>query len=459
MQTDPSHSVPHRASGIVSGIRRMAQILLTRPSAREIELALMRAGPLKRFRRTTGLLTREFLFQIRNHDLNTKSAALTYSCILALGPLLASLFFFFHRFGGLDALINKTLVPLIAANFSNAAAEQLKGYLTAFVSNFKPDVLGSVAIASFLVTVVGLLVGIERAFNDIFIVRFRRPLWRQVINYWTLLTITPFALVVSTGKTAQFFARYPALDKIISQLSFLGQPLSIAIQSIGFALLILILPNKKIPVKAVLAGGFAAGVGFQILKAVNVFLTRNIFANATATALYGTAPILAIAFFFWIKLVWLVILGGACLSVSITSVDNIVTPGEESSSPSDGLVQCTRVFAMICADFKRSGEGISAASIATILKIDPSEVTHWLHWLEGRKAIFSAAASGTDRFFPTHQGLRFERDPRRFLAAILMTHPKMDREEMSRAEQGISGEDAFTRSVLQLLEPADTPNT
>jgi membrane protein len=453
MHTDETHSdVPVKA-GLVLRIRHRAQLLLTRPSAREIELALVRVGFLRRVTRTAGLLSREFLFQIRNHDLNTKSAALTYSCILALGPLLASLFFFFHRFGGLDALINKTLVPLIAANFSNAAADQLKGYLTAFVSNFKPDVLGSVAIASFLVTVVGLLVGIERAFNDIFAVRFRRPLWRQVINYWTLLTITPFALVVSTGKTAQFFARYPALDKIISQLSFLGHPLSIAIQSLGFAVLILILPNKKIPLKAVLAGGLTAGIGFQLLKALNVFLTRNIFANATATALYGTAPILAIAFFFWIKLVWLVILSGACLSVSITSIDDVVTPSEESSSPSNGLVQCSRVFSLICADFKRSGEGISAAAIATALKLDPTEVTHWLTWLGARKTIFSASTSGTERFFPTHQGLRLERDPKRFLASILMTHPKMAQIEVEESARSLGGDDTFTRSILQMLQP------
>ncbi len=408
----------------IHAVQSVFHNLLTRPSAPEIDSAFAisatAASGKKRYScRILWLLLRETVYQAQNHDLGTKSGALTYSSILALGPLLATAFFFFQQFGGLEKLIEETLVPLISAYFSDAAGSQLQLYLKDFVQNFKPALLGSVAIATFLVTVIGLLYGIEKAFNDIFASPTRRPIWRQVLNYWTLLSITPFVVTLSTTKSTSFLSKLPNIQDTLDKFSFVGGVFSFGVLVAGFALLFLILPNRSVPMKCLLWGGALTAILFRLLQYINVFLTRNIFANTTATALYGTAPIIAVAFFFWIRLVWLVLLIGACLAVAVANFEEFANSDSGEAAPVDSMFFCAGVFSAVCEDYRASGNGISVARISARIGVSIGSVERWIYWLEKRRVVFSATSKFGATFFPTHYGLSLEEQPNVFLEKIL----------------------------------------
>lgn len=405
---------------LARGVREFVQVLLSRPSPHEIDKEFV-AGGKKYNWRVWKLLIREAVYQANNHDLGTKSGALTYSFILALGPLLATAFFFFQQFGGLEKLIDETLVPIISAYFSEAAGVQLQSYLKGFVENFKPALLGSVAIATFLVTVIGLLYGIEKAFNDIFASPTKRPLWKQVLNYWTLLSITPFVVTLSTAKFATFFAS-SYFQVLIDKLAVLGHILSFGVLALGFAALYLILPNRSVPLKGLIWGGALTAILFKALQYINVFLTRNIFANTTATALYGTAPIIAVAFFFWIRLVWLVLLIGACLAVAVANFEEFAGRQDNESAPVDAMLFCASVFSAVCEDYRGRGNGIPVARIASNSGISQDSVEKWIQWLEKRRVVFSSPSKLGTTYFPTHFGLSLENNPELFLNKILLFH-------------------------------------
>ncbi len=415
---DMSSRQKKQALRVVQISRGFAQSLLLRPSPLEIEREFVERG--KKYNlRVFWLLIRETIYQANNHDLGVKSAALTYSFILALGPLLATAFFFFQQFGGLEKLIEETMVPLISSYFSEAAGEQLKSYLLGFVHNFKPALLGSVAIGTFLITVIGLLYGIEKAFNDIFASPTKRPLWRQVLNYWTLLSITPFVITFSTSKTAEIFSKMPSVNGFIEKLAVLGHIFSFGVLTLGFAALFLILPNRALPLKGLLMGGALTAILFKFLQYINVFLTKNIFTNTTANALYGTAPIIAVAFFFWIRLVWAVLLLGACFAVAVSNFEEIANADADDAAPVDSMFFCAGVFAAVCDDYRSSGNGVSVSRISSTTGIAIPIVEKWVKWLEKRRVVFSSASNLGACFYPTHYGLSLENNPKVFLEKIL----------------------------------------
>jgi YihY family inner membrane protein len=395
-------------------------LLFRRPGIQEVDEALLQARGRYSLR-VWWLLLRETIFQARTHDLGTKSGSLTYSTILSCGPLLASAFFFFQQFGGLDKLIDETLVPLISSYFSEDVGDQLQGYLKLFVLNFKPAVLGSVAIATFLVTVVGLLGGIEKAFNSICAAPFKRPLWRQVLNYWTLLTITPFVITLSTSQLSRIFSNTIWLQSAWNHVSWLVYILSFGALAFGFSLLFYFLPNRSLPFKALFWGGLLTALMFRILQIINIFLTSNILENSTATALYGTAPLIAVALFFWLRLVWIVVLFGACFVVSIANFEEHLRSEETFVTPVDGLLNCAAVFAAVCEDYRSSGDGMDVLRLANVSGVSHFAVIHWLDWLRKRRVVFASAANGVERHFPTHLGLSMEQNPEIFVEKVLFS--------------------------------------
>jgi YihY family inner membrane protein len=440
-----------RSQTLALRVKGVFRSLLTRPSALEIDEEFVCKGR-KYSPRVWWLLLRESIYQANTHDLGTKSSALTYSFILALGPLLATAFFFFQQFGGLEKLIDETLVPLISAYFSEAAGKQLQSYLIDFVRNFKPALLGSVAIATFLVTVVGLLYGIEKSFNDIFASPTKRPFWKQVLNYWTLLTLTPFVVTFSTSKTATLWDKVPSIQALASKLSVVGHLFSFGVLTLGFAALFLILPNRGVPLKGLLWGGALTAFLFKILQYINVFLTKNIFANTTATALYGTAPIIAVAFFFWIRLVWLVLLIGACLAVAIANFEEFANADSCELAPVDGVLFCAGVFAAVCNDYRASGNGISVQRIAAQLDISAASVEKWIFWLEKRRVVFSSASNMGACFFPTHYGLSLESEPKTFLEKILFFRFAEESLETAAKRNADSSSFSFLEKIEKILQ-------
>lgn len=427
----------------IQAIKLFIATLLRRPGAIEIEEAFAKSGSRYSVR-VWWLLLRETIFQAMNHDLNTKSGSLTYSCILAIGPLLATAFFFFQQFGGLEKLIDETLVPLISAYFSSDVGEQLQGYLKTFVANFKPAVLGSVAIATFLVTVIGLLAGIEKCFNSIFAVSIKRPLWRQVLNYWTLITITPFVVTLSASRLSSSFSNAVWVKTAVENFYWVGSFVSFSVQAFLFSLLFYFLPNRTLPFRALLWGGIFTASLFRILQYINVMLTQNVLANTTTTALYGTAPIIAVALFFWLRLVWMVVLFGACLVVSVANFEEHFRCDDSHLAPAEGLLQCASVYAAVCDDYLRSGEGAEVSRISDTAGVSIETAQHWLNWLRKRRVLFVSNSSAEEAYLPTHYGLSLQNNPRTFVEKILFFNFKNDG---SNSESGAS----FIEQVERIL--------
>ena len=142
-----------------------------------------------------GYATRRFADQ---HGLQA-AAALTFTTLLAVVPLLAitlGVFSAFPAFAALRGYFEEALF----ANLVPQVGEQARLYLASFARNTaKLTAVGMVALA---VSAVMLLMTIQSTLNRIFAVRHQRALILRVLVFWSLLTLGPVLLALALSLTS-----------------------------------------------------------------------------------------------------------------------------------------------------------------------------------------------------------------------------------------------------------------
>ena len=89
--------------------------------------------------------------------------------------------------------------------------------------------------------------------------------------------------------------------------------MAIALATLTFSLLYAVLPARRVPWWAALAGGIVAALGFEAAKRGFVFYVTNV---PTYQRVYGTLAVLPL-FLIWIFVSWVIVLIGAAVCASL----------------------------------------------------------------------------------------------------------------------------------------------
>jgi len=238
-----------------------------------------------------------------------EAASLGYTSLLAMVPLLAVVFGIISAFPVFNQW-SASLQAFIFDNFMPATGEQIVPYLDTFL-----DSISSLALTGtimLIVTALMLMVRIEVAFNRIWRVDRNRTLVNRIVMYWAVLTLGPILIAAAMALSAQ---------KILTVLG-MQDGIPPGVNQVGiffltwlvFALIFLLVPNRKVRIKHALIGAFLSTVLFTIAKVGFVAYASN----ANYKAIYGALAAFPI-FLFWLYLVWTVILFGASLAASLTT--------------------------------------------------------------------------------------------------------------------------------------------
>ena len=245
------------------------------------------------------------------------AAALTYTTLLALVPLLAIGFAIFTAFPAfetartaIEATIFENLVPEIAG--------PVRIYLNSFMRNASK--LGAAGFIGLSVSAILLLATIESTFNAIWHVKRHRHLLIRFLIFWTVLSLGPIlmGLILSTTSDAFGVLRQTWTDVGLDPGSLdaggdaRNHVIAIILQSAGFTLLFMIVPNRSVAWRDALIGGCLSGTAFEILKlGFGWYLT----AFPTYQTIYGAMAVIPI-FLVWVYFSWTVILLGAVFAAS-----------------------------------------------------------------------------------------------------------------------------------------------
>lgn len=247
---------------------------------------------------------RELIAILREPQFGRLVSSMTVMTVLSISPFVAILLSISKAYGKLGEYVER-LRPILLEFLTTGVGEEVFEGMNEAVANLRADTLASVAFLFLLVISIRLIHEVDVSVKTIWGDRFKKPLWRRLINYWILLFAGPLVLSVVIG----------LLD--VGALSFLkiffGGRVLLPLLLIGLFLIYYLGPNKRPRVEYAFAGAFLASGLLIGAQKVFTFSSRNLLRH---NEIYGSLAILPL-FLIWIMIVWYIFLFGVSLTKAL----------------------------------------------------------------------------------------------------------------------------------------------
>jgi membrane protein len=321
---------------------------------------LLAAGPA--YRKLQGAL--RFLILVwRGSVVNrcpVRAAALSYTTLLALVPLLAVVLSVSKTFlrdtsaNVVPDLMNKA-IALIAPDLGTVspdAQRETVEKIQSFIDNIHAGALGTVGTVFLIFVAVRLLMAVEQTLNDIWGVPVGRSIWRKIVYYWTTVTLGPLLLVLAvylTGR-AEVLAVMGRLSVIPGIQKALLQLAPFVVLWVAFSLMYALMPNTHVRPTAAIAGGIFAGTLWQVNSWLSTLYVSRVITYTKIYGALGIIPVLLVGLYFS----WLIVLLGAQVAYATQHIRiyRQRRAGERIDQRGRELVAC-RVVLVACQHFLR----------------------------------------------------------------------------------------------------------
>jgi membrane protein len=237
------------------------------------------------------------------------AGSLTFTTVLSLVPLLTVALALFTAFPLFEQFRINLQQYFIANLMPDSISKAVLNYLNQFSTRAKG--LSAVGGVFLLITSIMLLATIDRAFNTIWRVRTQRKLVQRLISYWTIITAGPLLIGASLTLSSKLIKDAGNDNGFFGDLLVDSIPLFLS--AAAFSLLYKTLPSKPVRWSDAFAGGFLAGLAFEIAKRLFALFIAKF---PTYTAVYGAFAAVPI-FLIWVYLSWIITLLGAVVCATL----------------------------------------------------------------------------------------------------------------------------------------------
>ncbi len=248
----------------------------------------------------------------------SKAAALTYSTLLAIVPILAMLFAIARGFG-FSTLMENEFYRGFGGN--NETTDAILSFVNSYLSETKGGVFIGVGLVMLLWTVLNLINDIEIVFNRIWNLKKGRTIYRMITDYFSMLLITPFLIVISGGLSLFMSTSVEGMinfELLTPFLKFLIKLIPFIFTWFMFTSLYIVMPNTQVKFKYALIAGILAGSAYQGFQYIYIgsqmWVTRY-------NAIYGSFAALPM-FLLWLQISWTICLFGALLNYAGQNIRN-----------------------------------------------------------------------------------------------------------------------------------------
>ena len=250
-------------------------------------------------------------------DCTRTAAALSYTTLLSLVPLLAVVFSILAFFP-LFAVLIDDIQSYIFSNFVPASSEQLQLHFQQFVETAASS--GGVGLLFLMLTSLMLMNSINVALNDIWQVQPKRNLFSALLIYGVVLLLASILVAASILLTS-YVVSLPLIagggEAVTGIKNMLLVMAPIAVTVVALLLFYVVVPNCKVSWRA----GFIAAVTAALLfELANKGFAWYVLAFPTYTVIYGALAVIPV-FLVWIYVSWLVLLLGAEIARCLTTFE------------------------------------------------------------------------------------------------------------------------------------------
>ena len=269
------------------------------------------------------------------------AAALTFTTLLALVPVMTVTYVFLSAFPELS-MLGKSVEGFVLENFVPDAGAAVVRQLSVFSAEAAQ--LGVLSFAMVLLTAILALVNIEEVFNVIWRVPTPRRGLQRLLVYWGVLSFGPPLLIGALLATSYLYALPLVTDlDTLGVREFVIAMLPTVAITATFTLLYFAVPNTPVSFPHALLGGVLTMLLFEAAR----WVFAEFVVQSVTAVVYGTFA--AVPFFLiWLYLVWTMILAGA---VFVRTLSLPQDRADECREPR--ILQCARVLALLHAAHQR----------------------------------------------------------------------------------------------------------
>lgn len=301
--------------------------------------------------------------EFNRNNLTLRSAALTYTILLSLVPVLAISTAVVKGLGGSSQLKEAayTYIDTLGQNANSAsfdhfrhkpaaetavAGESAPSTLTTqlrqavdslfdYVDKTNFATLGSLGVAGIFISVILVFGNIELALNTIWQVRHSRSIARKVADYLALIVLMPISINVAFAASAfltnpTLASKFQLLIPFIWLQALVLKLVPVFFFTLTFYIIYIFFPNTRVHTAPALVGAFLAAIFWFAVQNVYIGLQIGV---SNYNAIYGSFAILPL-FLVWMYLGWLFVLGGAQIAYACQNLRNyriVPTPSEPSA--------------------------------------------------------------------------------------------------------------------------------
>ena len=330
----------------------------------------------------------------------TKAAALTYSTLLAIVPILAVVFAIARGFG-----YNKFIEVWFrdALKSQPEVADAMIGFVNSYLVHTKSGVFLGIGLLFMLYTVLMLVSNIEDTFNEIWQVKNSRSVFRTFTDYLAMFFVFPILIVLTSGISI-FLAT--VADKMPDFL-MLGTAVRLLIDMIPYVLmagmfiaLYIFMPNTHVKPICAVVPGILAGIAMQGLQFV--YIHSQMFLSSY-NAIYGSFAALPL-FMLWVQISWTICLFGAELCYTNQNLDYYDYDAQTSEiSHRYGLMLYAVLMSRICKRFAEGGRPYTAIELRNETNIPIRFINDLLYRLIEARLVIEITTDekgDTSKFMP-----------------------------------------------------------
>jgi membrane protein len=251
----------------------------------------------------------------RGLHLNQIAASLAFTTTLSLVPMLTIATILMGYLPSVIQVKNAFRTWLLDTYMPGGLNQQVFTYLEQFSS--KAGGLTFIGLIGLVITTTMTLAVIEAAFNQIFKVQERRPLFKKILIYSAATFLGPVLLGIGIYLSGILFSASEGWIEAIS----IGFRLMAAIAPIFLAMVVYTVVYKVLPYSKILwsdafSGAFFAAISFELMKfGYAIFLSHTAFYKTV----YGAFAIFPLALL-WIYMTWWITLTGAILVANLPNI-------------------------------------------------------------------------------------------------------------------------------------------
>lgn len=253
--------------------------------------------------------------RVKKEQLQVVAGYLSYVSLMSLVPMMVVALSVATAFP-IFADIHHSVEQFVYDNFVPAASDIAQQYLSSFVDNASK--MSAVALSFLFVAALLLISSIDKTFNNIWQVSKKRRVITSFSMYWMILTLGPILVGASIAITSYLVSLVSlGVEDNFGITNMLFRMLPLLSSMAAFILLYMLVPNKPVPFKYAFLGALIAAVFFEFAKKI---FAEYLTAFDSYQAIYGALAVVPILFL-WVYLSWLIVLGGAVITVSLQEYD------------------------------------------------------------------------------------------------------------------------------------------